>query len=154
MNKALTKQFFPIIVVIFILSVVYWINYQHADEPSVNQCYLDDLACELTIQSTPFLVQFSLFPVQIEEPISVTFSYSALYDLNSAWLEGTNMFMGRINIHLLESKKAVTQTQTVGELFIGACSESDMRWRMVINLTERATGIPEVRYVYFQTHYN
>ena len=152
----LLKQSLPIIVVILILTVVYFINLTTSqdknDSLKANQCYLVSYACELKVDNNSFNVEFDRFPLEVEEMTKITFSHSSDYLFDSGWVEGTNMFMGKMKLFTSSITKQDSNAQIKLELFLGACSEPQMRWKLVLNLTHLESGKSQRIIVFFQTN--
>ena len=155
MAITLIKQSIPIIVVILILTIIYLIDLTESQHESAllnaNQCYLSTVTCEFEFEGHNFKVNYDRFPLQIEEMLPIVFIHSSEYLYNSSWVEGTNMFMGKMNTF---TRSIITDKQqgiVELDLFLGACSEPQMRWKMVLNLTHIASGKPKRLIVFFQT---
>lgn len=121
------------------------------DSLDANQCYLTSHNCEFAIKDLDFNVEFDRFPVEIEEMVSIDFNYSSEYIYDSGWVEGTNMFMGKMNLFTSSINEQNPNSNVKLELFLGACSEPQMRWKMVLNLTHLESGKPQRIIVFFQT---
>ncbi|MEG3768887.1 hypothetical protein V5298_20555, partial [Alteromonas sp. 14N.309.X.WAT.G.H12] len=65
------------------------------DGRSLAMCEFEDLTCQLYVGEEPIVATFSREP-QAEEEISVRFSLAPGYQIESVWIEGTNMYMGKI----------------------------------------------------------
>lgn len=151
----LLKQSLPIIVVILVLTAVYFVdlftNQNEYDSLRANQCYLTTYNCKFEIEDRNFNVEFDRFPLEIEEMMSITFTHSANFTYDSGWVEGTNMFMGKMKLFTSSIIEHDPISQVELELFLGACSEPQMRWKMVLNLTHVESGIPQRLIIFFQT---
>lgn len=151
----LFKQSIPIIVVILLLTVAYLVNLtidqKDYESLKANQCYLDSSYCEFEIQDLTFKVEFDRFPLEIEEMTLINFSHPSEYTYDSGWVEGTNMFMGKMKLFTSAITQLQQNSQIDLELFLGACSEPQMRWKMVLNLTHIESGNPQRVIVFFQT---
>jgi len=79
----------------------------------------------------------------IEEQIPLTVTLPEGLQIDSAYIEGVNMFMGKIPVPL----KAEGSRQWRGWFMLGACSEPTMQWQMVITIKNR----PEPVWVFFTT---
>ncbi|MEP4889790.1 MAG: hypothetical protein ABJV04_07180 [Aliiglaciecola sp.] len=98
-------------------------------------------------------IAFSEFPIMIEEMLNIEITYDTQYVVRKGWLEGTNMYMGKTPL-FLESSRIDKQNNHVlldAQLFIGACSEPNMRWKLTIELEDIQTGKIHTIFVFFQT---
>ncbi|GAB5380678.1 MAG: hypothetical protein Alis3KO_20100 [Aliiglaciecola sp.] len=152
--NTLIKQTFPIIVVISILTGVYFLNNLGNNEIFENHCYLEGKSCTLKLVDSEVTLNFEQYPIVIEEVIKFSIEHNAHFVLQKGWVEGTNMFMGKTNLAI---GKSVTLNNAINhqiELFLGACSEPRMRWKLVLDLTDVRTGQEHQVSVFFQTNYN
>ncbi|GAB2682258.1 hypothetical protein Q4574_04695 [Aliiglaciecola sp. 3_MG-2023] len=85
--------------------------------------------------------------------LNIELSYDTQYVLRSGWLEGTNMYMGKTPLYIGASRidKQNNQVLVDAELFIGACSEPNMRWKLTIELEDIQSGKLHSVFVFFQT---
>ncbi|GAA6185909.1 hypothetical protein NBRC116595_31590 [Aliiglaciecola sp. NS0011-25] len=139
---------------ILILSVVYSLNNQKDSILTKNLCYLEAQSCRIELDDSIMQVSFSDFPIQIEEMLNLSIIYDTHYVVRRGWLEGTNMYMGKTPLFLKTSRidKLNNQVNLDAELFIGACSESNMRWKLTIELEDIQTTDLKTVSVFFQTH--
>ncbi len=155
MDFTLLKQSIPIIVVAILLSIAFLFNSlttnNSFNDQVPNQCYLESENCIFEFDDKEFTVKFDRFPIQIEEMLLVTLMTPSDYRYESGWVEGTNMFMGKTTLFLQQSRNELEVRTTELELFLGACSEINMRWRMVINLNHTVTGENQRLSIFFQT---
>lgn len=155
MDFTLLKQSIPIIVVAILLSIAFLFNSlttnNSFNDQVPNQCYLESENCIFEFDDKEFTVTFDRFPLQIEEMLLVTLMTPSDYRYESGWVEGTNMFMGKTTLFLQQSRNELEVRTTELELFLGACSEINMRWRMVINLNHTVTGENQRLSIFFQT---
>ncbi len=151
MNNTLIKQTFPIIVVISILSGVYWLNKSEPIDLGANQCYLQDSECHIALQEHTIELAFEHFPIQIEEMSAFTVTHDKQLQFQDGWVEGTNMFMGRSQVLEQQVSSTTQMRENQLALFLGACSEPSMRWRLVLNFKDLKTDKTLSANVYFQT---
>lgn len=147
----MVKRSLPIIVVILILSVVYWANRTDSDRLISTQCYLTETQCLFSLYGENIKLDASTFPVEIEEWQRFTLQYPETITVTDMWIEGTNMFMGKTSVVLEQKKVESGVTSQQASFFLGACSEPDMRWRLLIRLQNNLTGGSETLSVMFQT---
>ncbi|WJG07610.1 hypothetical protein [Aliiglaciecola sp. LCG003] len=110
--------------------------------------------CDILVDGSVVTVVFADFPIEIEESLALTISHDRKYAFEKAWLEGTNMFMGRTPLFVSNSQQQVKDVTHQAELFIGACSEPRMRWKLVIELYDVQTAQSHTLSVFFQTDYS
>lgn len=151
MLNTLIKQIFPIIVLFLILAVVYSTNQNKSSILYDKQCYLQSTSCHLTLNDSEVIIGLSEFPLQVEEMSSVTVTHSSHLSLSQGWLEGTNMFMGRTTLFVIDTLTREQTTENHAELFIGACSEPNMRWKLLLDLKDSRTGQTDTISIFFQT---
>lgn len=82
------------------------------------------------------IVQLEPFPVQVEEQTHLLFNFKKGSNLENmefqeAWIEGVNMYMGRISVYIESSQQ---RDKVKGLFFLGSCSEPRMQWRLFIRL--------------------
>lgn len=107
--------------------------------------------CALTFRDHTFTIQINPLPLEIEEPLMVTYSYPNNFRLTSTWVEGHNMFMGKMKI---VPEKATNHAQFVtqsGRLFLGSCSQPQMVWKLVTEFQDLETLDTFYLYYYFET---
>ncbi|MDB2330110.1 hypothetical protein N9V74_00205 [Alteromonas sp.] len=107
-----------------------------------NRCTFVNGRCELLIVGERAVAIFS-DPVETETSITLTLSLSSNITLESAWIEGVNMYMGKVPV-LLEKDSTGVWT---GWFMLGSCSEPTMRWQLRLNIKEQAAP----SYLYFST---
>ncbi|WP_343855633.1 hypothetical protein [Aliiglaciecola litoralis] len=131
--------------------MVYSLNQEKSPILYHNQCYLESVSCELSLEGTDVVVDVTPFPVRIEEMIAINIKHANQYVLKQVWVEGTNMFMGKLPVHISNSDTINDRVKHSGEFFIGACSEPNMRWKLVFDLTDIESGQSQTMSVFFQT---
>lgn len=136
---------------ILILSVVYSLNQNKSSILYENQCYLESDQCVIQLQNSLVQISVENFPIQIEENISISVEHANQYVMQGGWLEGTNMYMGKTPLFIQNSETKIGTTVHQGNLFIGACSEPSMRWKLVIDLQNIETGQSHLLSIFFQT---
>lgn len=145
-NKRLNFQaFLPMFALALLLFFAYLAN--QPDHSVGNQCQLGRNGCEFSLgKGHKLRVEVGTFPLQLEETWPLILHYPTDWQLEEAWIEGVNMYMGKSPLILLT--QGLEKTELEG--FLGSCSEPKMRWRMVIRLRDSAQA--ESRYyVNFQT---
>lgn len=104
------------------------------------QCQIEGSeACSIQQHAQRFIAEFSR-PPEVEEEIGVNLTYPDAYELEEAWVQGVNMYMGRSAVLLDSSLKQDGQIISKGMLFLGACSEKNMKWQLVTIFVESRSG--------------
>ncbi|MEO9945385.1 MAG: hypothetical protein ABJH28_12100 [Paraglaciecola sp.] len=115
------------------------------------QCNLDNKTqCELNTQSEVVSVKF-LQTIQLEEELKLTITLSDSLKIKQIWVQGINMYMGKTAV-ILENVTHISSSFTYdGLLFLGACSEPDMKWQLIIQ-TENTEKVTQSWFFNFETH--
>ncbi|KXI29106.1 hypothetical protein, partial [Paraglaciecola hydrolytica] len=123
--------------VIIILAV-----YLNEAEPSINsdkQCDLDSsLICRFKSanpQAMQVIVKFAK-KVQVEEQNEVILILDPNVMVENIWVQGINMYMGKVAVFEKAAfdSKPFEINQRHLQFFLGSCSETKMRWQMVLQL--------------------
>ena len=93
-----------------------------------NSCNFVNNRCEFLIGEQKITASFSRSP-EVEESITLQFSSLNSVVPESAWIEGVNMYMGKIPVLLSQDDVG----QWSGWFMLGSCSESKMNWRIQLN---------------------
>lgn len=107
-----------------------------------NSCNFINETCEFNVNDQVAIAHFSIPPIP-EESVTVSITLPQDLIIESAWIEGVNMYMGKIPV-LLESE---TNTKWTGWFMLGSCSEPVMRWQLRLNIKGQETP----NYLYFIT---
>lgn len=115
---------------------------------------MDAGECTLLVNNHRFNLKVFPLPVQIEEQTKIEIDIPSGWQLDSAWIEGVNMFMGRMKVFIdsrLENGSGVTN---VGSFFLGSCTQPDMTWRIVLKIYKDGKATPEFLEYHFATSIN
>ncbi|MFT4994031.1 MAG: hypothetical protein ACI965_001053 [Paraglaciecola sp.] len=107
-------------------------------------------ACILQQGAGRFSAQFSR-PPEVEEALGLTLVYPDSYVLTKAWVQGVNMYMGRSAILLDASQRQDGDIISQARVFLGACSEKNMKWQLVTVLVESTSGQERKLFYNFET---
>ena len=127
--------------IIFVLALSVYFAYRHVNgnlafsgvsNDLENHCTFVNQLCEFTLSSMPAQATFSAPPIA-EDSITLTFSLPPSVDVESVWIEGVNMYMGKIPVLMSQTGPGHWE----GWFMLGSCSEPVMRWRMLINIKGR-----------------
>ncbi|TMP38905.1 hypothetical protein CWB98_04265 [Pseudoalteromonas rubra] len=69
-------------------------------------------------------------------------------EVQSAWLEGTQMYMGTIPVFFTQQQTGLWSA----EVMVGACSEPVMEWRLTVKLADLTSEAEYVRNVTFSLY--
>ena len=107
-----------------------------------NSCNFVNETCEFLIDDKLAIASFSTMP-KPEESVTVKLLIPEGKNIESAWIEGVNMYMGKIPV-LLESDG---KGKWSGWFMLGSCSEPVMKWQLRLNIE----GMDSPSYLYFVT---
>ncbi|BFT30361.1 hypothetical protein D210916BOD24_15370 [Alteromonas sp. D210916BOD_24] len=148
-TKYLQSQL-PLVLIIVVAIGVYFVHKHQSNALNSNNvvngignsCQFVNKTCEFLIEGQVAVARFSEAPVP-EESITVSISLPAGRIIESAWIEGINMYMGKIPV-LLEKD---SQGDVAGWFMLGSCSEPVMKWQLRLNVK----GSDSPSYLYFVT---
>jgi hypothetical protein len=152
LNWLKSKQAFPIVALFLILAMTFLYNLQPDNEVEGRQCALVDGKCTLSFKQQQYSITIFPQPIVLEEELTVSFIYPLNKQLTSAWVEGVNMFMGKTRILLSASPDDQQMKSASGILFLGSCSEANMRWRLVTEFKDDKDAKSERFYFNFSTN--
>lgn len=148
-SKFLQKQI-PLLAILVVAVCVY-IAHNHQSSSSLphsianglkSTCTFSNNICELSIDDELAVARFSETPIP-EESITLSVRLPEGKSIESAWIEGVNMYMGKIPVLFDESDGGEWQ----GWFMLGSCSEPVMTWQLRINIKKQAAP----SYLYFTT---
>ncbi|OFC72189.1 hypothetical protein BFC18_04330 [Alteromonas confluentis] len=135
-NKA--KKLLVPTLIIAIAILVYCTQYFRITPPPSkglgNQCEFVNLHCSIVMKNDNIEAEFAQLPV-VEESITVNLSLPLSKQVQSIWIEGVNMYMGKIPV-LAEQQD---NGDWSGWFMLGSCSEPTMRWKMLIHVENEET---------------
>ena len=148
-TKILQKQL-PLVAIIVVAVCVYL---AHKFQSSVlkdtsvvngigNSCNFVNETCEFLIDDKLAIATFSAMP-EAEESVTVKLLVPAGEVIESAWIEGVNMYMGKIPV-LLDNDG---EGEWSGWFMLGSCSEPVMKWQLRLNIKDKDSP----SYLYFVT---
>lgn len=110
------------------------------DIAKVMGCTIQNNRCEFNVDQQKFDVIFVEKPVPEEE---VRFSISSNEDFNieNAWIEGIDMYMGKSPV----IPELVEPSRLQAVFFLGSCNLRTMEWRMMLKFKQKTHPI-EVRF--------
>ena len=147
-TKRLQQYLVPIAILI-VACCVYWAK-QELSPSGLNstselkslQCNFVNSQCHFLLGQNEVIARFDN-PPEVEEPITLSLSLPPDETIESAWIEGINMYMGKIPVLLESDETGIWQ----GWFMLGSCSQPVMQWRMTLTLKGRQTPA----YLYFST---
>ncbi|AGP78173.1 hypothetical protein [Alteromonas mediterranea] len=107
-----------------------------------NSCNFVNETCEFLIDGEVAIATFSTMP-EPEESVTLKILIPENQEIESAWIEGINMYMGKIPV-LLDNDG---QGKWSGWFMLGSCSEPVMKWQLRLNIE----GKDNPHYLYFVT---
>jgi len=105
-------------------------------------CVFVNERCDFLIQGLKASAGFSA-PPKPETSVTIDLSLPQGSHIESAWIEGVNMYMGKVPV-LLKQK---ADGQWSGWFMLGSCSEPKMNWQLRLNIKEQKTP----HYLFFST---
>ena len=107
-----------------------------------NSCNFVNETCEFLIDDKLAIATFSAMP-EAEESVTVKLLVPEGEVIESAWIEGVNMYMGKIPVLLDNNGKG----EWSGWFMLGSCSEPIMKWQLRLNIKDKDSP----SYLYFVT---
>lgn len=153
MNRIIITRFWPFALILLIICIVYVNSIFNVSAQKGAQCQLIGTdKCQVELNGVQFSGRF-LQNAEVEEELSIELVYPSQYDLQQSYVQGVNMYMGQTA--LMNTRVATIDNKTISEnlLFLGACSERDMRWQLVLLFVNSATGDEKRVFFNFETHY-
>lgn len=121
------------------------------------ECTLQDRVCQFVDELGSISINFEQLPV-VEEEMNVEVRLSEHLLLKNAWVEGINMYMGKIPIiprreaeFNFENRNLNAEKLFHGLFFLGSCTEPSMQWAMVLEVENKNTLQSSVYRVRFTT---
>ncbi|WP_334020714.1 hypothetical protein [Alteromonas sp. S015] len=107
-----------------------------------NSCNFVNETCEFLIDDKLSIASFSTKP-EPEESVTVKLLVPVGVEIESAWIEGVNMYMGKIPVLLDDDGEG----NWSGWFMLGSCSEPVMKWQLRLNIKDKESP----SYLYFVT---
>ncbi|MDC8831097.1 hypothetical protein [Alteromonas gilva] len=137
-----------LIALCLIVSVVIGVRYftateiNHTSHKPQPWCWRTDTSCQIPLSVGDISIIVDALPA-VEEQVFVSITLPAGLVISSAYIEGQNMYMGKIPLLLKQS----SAQQWQGWFMLGSCSEPTMQWRLTLKLKDR----PEPVWIFFST---
>lgn len=90
-------------------------------------------------------------PIEIEEMTDLTISTPQDWTLGSSWIEGVNMFMGKMNVFIEGYTDKENLRHHTANFFLGSCNRPDMAWKLVLEVYEPGNKVPKYLEYHFAT---
>lgn len=147
MKTTKKAQKFIIPTLILILALGVYLSKQQVTTTDIdnglgNPCTFVNLTCEIGHEQNKVSATFESIP-EAEESITVNFSLPFSQQIESVWIEGVNMYMGKIPV-LLDNDG---EGKWSGWFMLGSCSEPVMKWQLRLNIKDKESP----SYLYFVT---
>lgn len=98
-------------------------------------CDFTEKSCNLLNQSIELTLEFLDKP-ETEEELSIKFIPPSGFEIEKAWIEGVNMYMGKTPVLFetqVNDQRLFTNKQT-GITFLGSCNLKEMKWRLYVEI--------------------
>jgi hypothetical protein len=152
-NRLLIRRFWPFGLILLLLCFVYLNSINNVNTQQGAQCQLiETQSCIAVLDGREFKGTFSQAP-EVEEERHIELVYPSQYDLQDSYIQGINMFMGRTALVNTSMRTDAGTTISENTYFLGACSERDMRWQLVLLFVNHASGDEKRVFFNFETHY-
>lgn len=94
------------------------------------QCLPEQSVCEIDTKFGPLAVLFNVKKVQAEVPFTISIVSDNAQELLefTGYIEGKNMFMGKVPVFFQVNDK--NQSQVDAETLLASCAEDIMTWRL------------------------
>ncbi|WP_158968910.1 hypothetical protein [Paraglaciecola sp. L3A3] len=147
--------FSKILIILLVLSSIFGVFlYFHNDKyiiPS-SQCDIDGMrVCRLINDQKILSVQFTQ-PIELEEELNLLIKVPESVVLHQTWVQGINMYMGKSAVMVESTYSEAGGLAYQSKLFLGACSEPDMKWQLVVQTKDSEQNIQSY-FFNFETHY-
>lgn len=151
-------KFFALVGLVFIAVLGVYLPNINKSLNNTLECVLTENNCLFGDQNLALAINFSQTPI-IEEELAIQFTFANSHKIQSAWVEGVNMYMGKTpvlfeqlidnpqnaglvvqhNADTQNSLEDVTLQKQEGITFLGACSSAQMHWQLKVILIESGT---------------
>ena len=129
------RKIYTAIMLIFIILffVAFNIRFDHVDDPPLSSkvCDFEQSSCVKRTKMGRFVLNAN--PSRIKSETEVNFKLTSknhsLIKIKSAWLEGKDMYMGKIPLFFEANEQGF-----IADSMIGACTDDSMVWQMVVNI--------------------
>jgi hypothetical protein len=140
---------------VLLLSLAVYLSGNHQGAViSARQCQLtESLSCRFALANSDneqVIVNFSA-NVQVEEQNALQLILPERFRITDIWIQGVNMYMGKVAVISQTKYSQHMQNDQEFMFFIGACSEPNMRWQLIIELENRTSHKTERFFVNFNT---
>ncbi|MGS2720109.1 hypothetical protein [Paraglaciecola aestuariivivens] len=150
MNRSLFNPFLLFLLIILVLIGLVLSSNQISPQQTNRQCTLiSQQKCQLIVDEQKLSAQF-LQPVALEEELNLKISLPTNTEIQAMWVQGINMYMGKHQLFTQSSYIENDQMVHLVQLFLGACSEPNMKWQLVIQ-TKQGTKPLESWFFNFET---
>lgn len=117
------------------------------------QCNLNNQKqCELINNTDNLTVEF-LQNIELEEELKLHITSSPTLKIKKIWVQGVNMYMGKTAVFIDSTSETSNEVSYDATLFLGACSEPNMKWQLIIQ-TENPAHLEQSWFFNFDTARN
>ncbi|GGZ62180.1 hypothetical protein GCM10011274_20170 [Paraglaciecola chathamensis] len=152
-NRTLIRRFWPFGLILLLLSFVYLNSIDNVNTQHGAQCELiETQTCVATLDGREFAGRLLQNP-QVEEELQIELIYPSQYDLQQSYIQGINMYMGQTALLNTSMETDAERIVSKNTFFLGACSERNMRWQLVLLFVNAASGDEKRVFFNFETQY-
>ncbi|MFQ3249787.1 hypothetical protein [Glaciecola sp.] len=139
MQSKNTLLIFTILITISIAGIYY--NFVNKTNEPVDACDLSSEKCTFVNKNGEISINF-LSKIITEEEILLSIELPEGIQLNNAWIEGVNMYMG---------KTPIIEQNDVFVTFLGSCNLAKMQWRLNLSVEDENGQVENYSAVFFTT---
>lgn len=150
MNKHITILAI-IISTILLIGSNYYLSGINPTPQNSNLCNFQQSPCSTIIEDLQITLSAGTEVIKAESEINFELLVKSEKPviITSAWLEGKDMFMGKIPLFFTPNKITQTNTLVSAQTMIGACTEESMVW--VMNVALEVEGEARLIQFYFES---
>lgn len=111
-------------------------------------CRMANGACSIDDSGVKIDIQFAPASIPLETELDISMMSASPLSIRQAWVEGINMYMGRIPVQF-ESNDGMNWH---APLFLGMCSEPDMQWQLIVEVTGNGGKSLFKRFIFTTLH--
>lgn len=153
MNRLLITRLWPVVAVAILIAFAYVYSSPEVKIQQGAQCQLvGTQTCVAVLQDRQFSARL-LQEAEVEEELYIELAYPSQYELQQSYIQGINMYMGQTVLIKTTSRDDGEINLAQYMFFLGACSERNMRWQLVLLFVNPATLDEKRLFFNFQTHF-
>lgn len=108
-------------------------------DTAVFQCISSQSFCDIVTEYGKFSIKFDRGTILTELPFKIEIEHKGTGKVEkvSAYMEGKEMFMGKVPVFFSSTQKDTTVNQFVAESMLASCAEEFMTWRIHFSVEGR-----------------